>query len=214
MSFGFKLVDHKECPYAAEGPCATVYSFRKEEEDKSELQKFWEKPAVQKAPDHNALWDRLYDTEEGLLYSDWWEPNFPLRPSPSRGSNPNTWAWLRDESDDVRDPDHPNYHADALWAPIPVKDRKDLPKPYPSLRLFLFQVPDEDLIPPYSSIFVVGNGDVKDVDRPHEKPELKSALGDLRYVLNRVYERIEWEQNLRIVEDGYLLSGDKCFEPK
>jgi len=207
MSFGFCLVKH------AEGPCGTVYSFRKEGEDRSEVQKFWEKDAVQAAPDHDALWDRLYD-DEGLLHSNWWESNFPLRPSPNRGSNPETWAWLRDESDDVRDPDPPNYHANALWAPIPVKDRKHLAKPYPSLRLFLFQVLDEGRVPPYSSIFVVGNGDVKDVDRPHQKPELKSALGDLRYVLTRVYERIEWEQNLRIVKDGYLLSGDNCFEPK
>ena len=208
MSFGFCLVKH------AEGPWGTVYSFRKEGDDKSEVQKFWEKSSVQGAHDSEALYDRLYDREEGLLHSEWWAHDFPLRPSPRRGSNPNTWAWLRDEGDDVRDPDHPNYHADALWAPIPVKDRKDLEEPYPSLRLFLFQVPDERWRPPYSSVFIIGNGDVKDVDRPHQKPELKSALGDLRYVLNRVHERIEWERDLQIVENGYLLSGDNCFEPK
>lgn len=212
MDFGFELVEPADDPYGATGPCGTVYAFRKEGQEKSELQKFWEKPEVQDAPDFDALYDRLYDEEEGLLHSDWWSLDFPLRPRPDRPDNPEKWNWIRPKRAPT-DPDDPDYHVGALWAPIPVKDRKHLGEPPPSLRLHLFQVPDDNSIPPYSSIFVLGNGGVKDVKRSHEKPELKSAIDELRYVMKRVYRRIEWEGALRITNRGYSLEGEMYFEP-
>jgi hypothetical protein len=201
MGFGFDLVEH------ATGLCGTVYSFRKDGEEDTEIEKFWSKPDVRNAPDYDPLYTRLYDTEEGLLHVDWWERSFNLRGSQQPSRNPESWAWLKDEGDDTGDPDHPRYNLEALWAPIPVEEQEHLTEPYPSLRLYLFQIPDVDPNSSwaYNPIFVVGNGDVKDVDRIHEKQELKSAVDDIRYVLNRVYERIEWQNDLKIVDDGFRL---------
>lgn len=202
MSFEFQLVEH------ATGPCGTVYSFRKDGQEDSEIETFWSKPDVQKAPDYDPLYTRLYDNEEGLLHVDWWEPSFNLRSRQQPSRNPESWAWLRDEGDDRKDPDHPRYNLEALWAPIPVEEKEDLPEPYPSLRIYLFHLPYPDVAPgpdPYTQIFVLGNGDVKDVPRPYQKPELESAMNDVRYVLNRVYERIEWQKDLKIVDNGFDL---------
>jgi len=182
MSFAFTLEIHDEGDYA------TICSFRKEGEEQSEIEKFWAKPAVQQAPDHDALQTRLY---EAVLY-DW---NFTHRScfhGPSR--------WFRDESH-ATDPD--GVYAEALWAPIPVKDRKHLTKPYPSLRLYCFRI---------EQILIVGNGAVKEDERTQDNSETDAAWNDIRYVMKRVHERIEWGNSLSIIENGYLLSGDHSFE--
>lgn len=203
IGFDFKLVEH------ARGECATVYSYCKRGRGKSEIERFWEKPDVRNAPDYDNLHERLYDDEESLLNSAWWADDFKLRDNQRHSQNPEDWGWLRNESDDVKDPDHPRYNLEALWAPTPEDDKKESSEP-PSLRLYLFQVPDDRFDdPPYSSVFIIGNGDVKDVDQPHRKPELKSATRDARYVLNRMYERIEWQNDLSVTSGGLLLKGEE-----
>lgn len=185
------------------GSCATIYSFRKDGHERSEIEKFWKKPDVQGAPDYNALRTRLYHKTEGLLHSAWWDnPN--LRTGDYR-------TWFRDES-----APHTSYsepHVEALSAPIPQKDLENLPEPPPSLRLYLYHVD-------YSSfhaadfdktqIFIIGNGGVKDVPRPQDKAELKSALNEIRYVKERVVRRIK-DKRLTIVEDGFELEGEMYF---
>lgn len=55
---------------------------------------------------------------------------------------------------------------------------------------------------------------MKDVKRVHEKPELKYALRDLRYVMERVHGRLEFSGPLRIIDGGYVLDGDLYFAPR
>jgi hypothetical protein len=182
MSFAFDLKIQDEGSYA------TIYSFRKEGEERTEIEKFWAKPDVQQAPDHDALRTRLY---VDVLHRH----NF-THESCFHGK----YRWFRDESDPA-DPE--DVRAEALCAPIPAKDRKNLPEPYPSLRLYCFRK---------RQILIAGNGGVKEVRRQQDDPELLAAWNDLRYVMRRVHERIEWERTLEIVEDGYLLDGNRHFD--
>lgn len=181
MSFAFTL------ELQDEGDWATIYSFRKDGDTRSEIEKFWAKPDVQRAPDHDALRVRLY---EDVLHRH----NF-THPSCFQGP----YRWFRAESH-ATDPD--GIHAEALWAPIPVRDRKHLTEPYPSLRLYCFRI---------AQILVVGNGGVKEDARTQDNPETDAAWNDIRSVMRRVHERIEWHGILEVVEDGYLLSGDLDF---
>jgi hypothetical protein len=140
MPFGFTLTKERE------GPCGTAYSFRKDGEAQSELDAFWAKDDVRQAPDHDALADRLKDGQAGLLHVEWWDHHFNLRGGP--------WSWLRDESSSG-DPTDPDYHAEALWAPIPEDLRANMPEPFPSLRLSTSSrsptTPTPATIPPSSS---------------------------------------------------------------
>lgn len=205
MSFSFTLEEHAGQP----GDCATFYSFRKEGEEKTEIEKFWDKPEVEQAPDHDELKTRLY---EDLLETPWW-------------NNPNLrsgdFSWFRNES---RLDNHTLPYAEALWAPIPEEDLEDLPEPPPSLRLYFFQIMrprrrSRGRQPQDTQIFVFGNGGVKDFDRFDEvgkqddprKERLLRALKDVRYVMDRVHERIEHQKTLEIVDNGFLLEGDKEF---
>ena len=78
--------------------------------------------------------------------------------------------------------------------------------PMPSLRLYGFQIPDETrACDVASSIFIFGNGDVKDVPNPMDKDELRWALTDIRYVLKQVYGRLEFSSPLTISDDGFEL---------
>ena len=199
MGFGFTLTEERR------GPCGTVYSFRKDGHEKSELKKFWAKQSVREAPDHDALENRLKDKQEGLLHINWWADDFNLRGNVRVGP-PEAWPWLRDESAD-RHPTNPAYRAEALWAPIPKRIARTMNDPMPSLRLYGFQIPDEtracDEAPP--SIFVFGNGDVKDVPNPRDKDELWEALTDIRYVMKQVHGRLEFSGSLTISDDGFEL---------
>lgn len=198
MSFGFTLTEERR------GPCGTIYSFRKDGHDQSEIQKFWAKQSVREAPDHDALENRLKDQQEGLLHLDWWADDFNLRGNVYIGP-PSAWPWLRDESDD-RHPTNPAYRAEALWAPIPKRIARTMSDPMPSLRLYGFQIPDETrACDVASSIFIFGNGDVKDVPNPMDKDELRWALTDIRYVLKQVYGRLEFSSPLTISDDGFEL---------
>lgn len=203
MSFEFTLERQDE------GDCATIYSFRKEGSDRTEIEKFWAKTEVQEAPDRDALRLRLYDE---LLNTEWWS-----HPNLRSGK----FSWFRDESE----PTNTSFpYAEALWAPIPSEDKKDLPEPPPSLRLYFFHVmwPEREWRgsqPEDTQIFVFGNGGVKDIDRvgdvgrrDEEEKELERALRDVRYVMERVHHRIEWEKTLEITESGYLLEGNRHFK--
>ncbi len=205
MSFAFTLKEHAGQP----GDCATLYSFQKEGEERTEIEKFWDKTEVEQAPDHDELRARLY---EDLLETAWWD-------------NPNLrsgdFSWFRNES---RRGNHTLPYAEALWAPIPAEDLEDLPKPPPSLRLYFFQIMRPQRRrrgrqPQDTQIFVFGNGGLKDFDSFDEvgkqddsqKEQLLRALKDVRYVMNRVHERIGHEKTLEIVDNGYLLEGKKEF---
>lgn len=191
MRFGFKLV------LLDEGDYATLYSFRKDGEDRTEVEKFWEKEAVRSAPDHDNLKLRLY---RDVLDKH----NFSHRKclvGPDR--------WLRDESD-ATDPE--GINAEALCASIPAKDRRRLAKPYPRLRLYCFRM---------RCILIAGNGGVKRDQRIQDDPELTAAWNDVRYVMKRVHKRITWTDDLNFeeytfddgyVEDEYLLEGNHHFE--
>jgi hypothetical protein len=196
MSFGFTLTEERI------GPCGTVYSFRKDGREQSELQAFWSKPSVQSAPDHDALERRLKDRQAGLLHVEWWADDFNLRGNVNIGP-PSAWPWLRDESND-RHPTDPAYRAEALWAPIPKPIAQTMSAPMPSLRLYGFQIPDDtracDAAP---SIFIFGNGDVKDVPNPRDKDELWEALTDIRYVMKQLHGRLEFSSPLTISDDGF-----------
>ena len=184
MSFAFTLEEHAGQP----GDFATIYTFQKEGEEQSEIEKFWAKPYVQQAPDHDALRTRLYED----VLKEW---NFTHR-SCFQGK----FRWFRNEGD-ATDPE--GMHAEALWAPIPEKDRKHLSEPYPSLRLYCFRM---------EQLLFVGNGGVKETARPEQDAELRAALQDVRVVMKRVHERIKWTASGNMVERGYLLDGDHHFE--
>jgi hypothetical protein len=191
MSFGFNLV------LVDEGDYATLYSFRKEGEDITELEKFWEKDEVQRAPDHDNLKLRLY---QDVL--DRYNFEHPVR---FMGAD----RWFRQEGH-PSDPESVN--AEALCAEIPAKDRKNLPKPYPRLRLYCFRM---------RKIMVAGNGGVKQDQRIQDDPELEAAWDDVRYVMQRVHHRIERTDDLDFkeityddgyVEDQFLFEGSHHFE--
>jgi len=191
MRFGFELV------LLDEGDYATLYSFRKEGEDQTELEKFWDKADVQNAPDHENLSQRLY---EHVLYRYNFE--HPVRFS---GSD----RWFRQEGH-PSDPD--GINAEALCAPIPAKDRRKLSPPYSPLRLYCFRM---------RKIIVAGNGGVKRDRRIQDDPGLTAAWNDVRYVMKRVHKRITRTDDLNFeeytfddgyVEDEYLLEGNHHFE--
>ena len=202
MSFPFTLKEHA----GKRGDCATFYSFQKKGEERTEIEKFWDRERVEQAYDYDELKTRLYGD---LLETEWW-------------NNPNLrsgdFRWFRDES---RSNNYSSPYAEALWAPIPEEDLANLPKPPPSLRLYFFQVvrPRWETRPRDTQIFVVGNGGVKDFDRFDEvgkqddsqKERLLQALKDVRFVMDRIHERIEHEKTLEITDSGYLLEGDKDF---
>lgn len=191
MRFGFELV------LLDEGDYATLYSFRKEGEDRAEVEKFWAKQAVQSAPDHDNLRLRLY--QDVLDSHNFRHAKCFMGPD----------RWFRDESD-ASDPD--GINAEALCADIPAKDKKNLPKPYPRLRLYCFRM---------RKILVAGNGGVKSDQRIHDDATLTAAWNDLRYVMQRVHKRIEWTDDLDFeeytfddgyVEDEYFFEGDHHFD--
>lgn len=191
MSFGFNLV------LVDEGDYATLYSFRKEGEDITELEKFWEKDEVQRAPDHDNLKLRLY---QDVLDRYNFEHSACFM-----GAD----RWFRQEGH-PSDPESVN--AEALCAEIPAKDRKNLPKPYPRLRLYCFRM---------RKIMVAGNGGVKQDQRIQDDPELEAAWDDVRYVMQRVHHRIERTDDLDFkeityddgyVEDQFLFEGSHHFE--
>jgi hypothetical protein len=202
MSFPFTLEEHA----GKLGDCATIYSFRKKGEERTEIEKFWDRPEVKQAPDHDELKTRLY---EDLLETEWWNnPN--LRSGAER--------WFRDES---RSNNYSPPYAEALWALIPEKDLEDLPKPPPSLRLYSFQImrPQRGRGPRDTQIFVFGDGGVKDFDRFDEvgkqndpqKEWMLRCLKDVRIVMDWVHEHIERQKMLEITDHGYLLEGDMDF---
>lgn len=189
MSFGFTL----EC--LDEGEYATLYSFRKDGEDNTELEAFWEKEDVQSAPDYDNLRLRLY---EDVLE----EYNFS-HPSCFQGAD----RWFRDESSAT---DPKGINVEALCAEIPAKDRAKLSKPYPRLRLYCFRK---------HHVLIAGNGGVKEDQRIQDDPELEAAWNDVRYVMKRVHERLqtgainlEYEYDDGYVETGYVLNGNLDFE--
>ena len=182
MSFRFTL----EC--RDEGSFSTIYSFRKEGEDRTELEKFWDKAEVQDAPDCDNLRLRLY---EDILH-EW---NF-THPNCFHGDQ----RWFRAEGD-ATDPE--GMSAEAICASIPAEDLKHLPKPYPRLRLFCFRM---------KQILVVGNGGVKREQRIRDNPDLLAAWGEIRHVMCQVHERVTWHDSLEIVENGYLFDGDVHFD--
>lgn len=190
MGFPFTLYkDHV-------GDKVTVYSFRIESSDRMEVESFWEKEQVAAAPDRDNLYSRLY-----YDVGDRW--NFS-HPDCTQGQG--KAGWFRGES--TKSPKNwDSPHVEALWAPIPLKDRKHLKSPFPSLRLYCFRL---------KNMLIVGNGGVKDVPRTQDSPELLSAQKDVKYVIDRVYERIEFERTLKVVDDGdlpdSLLKGDLQFD--
>lgn len=192
MSFAFTLEEHA----GQVGDFATIYSFRKEGEDRTEIEKFWAKPNVQQAPDHDNLRERLYED----ILEEW---NF-THPNCFQGND----RWFRAEAD-ATDPE--DLHAEALCADIPAEDRAQLTKPYPRLRLYCFRI---------DRILIAGNGGVKNTDRvgdvgkqyDEEERKLKRALQDVRHVMERVHERLEWSDSLRLVDSGFLLEGDLHFD--
>ena len=192
MGLGFELV------LLDEGDFATLYSFRKEGEDQTELEKFWDKADVQDAPDHDNLKLRLY---QDVLDRHNFE--HPVRFS---GSD----RWFRQEGH-PSDPD--GINAEALCASIPAKDRRRLSPPYSQLRLYCFRM---------RKIIVAGNGGVKSDQRIQDDPELEAAWSDTRYVMQRVYERVEWTKDLNfeeyttddgyVREDPFILEGSHTLE--
>ena len=195
MRFGFELTEHA----GQEGDRVTIYTFRKFGCELTEIEKFWRKEAVQTAPDHDSLKLRLY---QDILK----EHNFSHYKC-HQGSD----RWFRDESD-ATDPD--GINAEALCASIPAKDKKDLPKPYPRLRLYCFRM---------RRILIAGNGGVKKDQRIQDDPVLTTAWKDVRYVMKRVHKRIEWTHDLNfeeyttqsghVEEDPFILEGDHDFDP-
>jgi hypothetical protein len=191
MGFGFDLV------LLDDAPCVTLYSFRKEGCEETELDKFWDKDDVQQAPDHDNL--RL------RLYSDVLDEHNFGHPQCFQGYD----RWFRQEGD-ATDPD--GINAEALCAEIPEEDLKDLSKPYPHLRLYCFRM---------RKVLVAGNGGVKREQRIGDNPELLAAWQDVRYVMKCVWERIQWTDRLAFeeyefpdgyVEDQFYLEGDFHFE--
>ena len=71
-------------------------------------------------------------------------------------------------------------------------------------------------------IIVAGNGGVKSDQRIQDDPELEAAWSDTRYVMQRVYERVEWTKDLNfeeyttddgyVREDPFILEGSHTFE--
>jgi hypothetical protein len=191
MSFRFELV------LLDEGRYATLYSFRKEGEDATELEKLWAKDKVQRAPDCDNLKLRLY---QDVLN----QHNFE-HPACFMGAD----RWFRQE-EHPSDPE--NLNAEALCADIPAEDRKNLTKPYPRLRLYCFRM---------RKILIAGNGGVKRDQRIQDDPELEAAWNDVRYVMQKVHHRIQWTDELDFeevtyddgyVEDQFLLEGNHTFE--
>ena len=179
MNFPFRIELYKEGDYA------TIYTFRIEGEEISELDRFLGDEVVRNSPDFHSLLDRLKRlTDELGLY----------HPQSDFGAD----RWFRDESN-LRDHDD---DACALWAPIPVEDRRRLKKPYPSLRLYCFRL---------ERMLIVGGGGVKRTQRPEDDPHLNRQLRALKYVMKRVKRRLS-EGGLSIVEDGFILEGDLEFE--
>jgi len=182
MSFAFTLEHHD----GDVGDRATIYSFRKEGEEQNEIEKFWAKPDVQNAPDHDPLRIRLYRE----VLEEW---NFGHR-SCYHGDD----RWFRDES---LGSDHDDLYTEALCARIPAKDRRHLTKPYPALRLYCFRL---------DRVLIAGNGGVKEDQRIQDDPELEAAWNDVRYVMQRVHERT-MQGRLRLIDDGFDLSGELDF---
>jgi len=215
MSFGFTL----KC--RDEGDCATIYSFQKEGEERTEIEKFWDKPSVQDAPDHDALRTRLYGEKPGqsLLETEWWRSE--SLPS-GESLRHDDFSWFRDES---KSTNSSAPYLEAVWAPIPNDKLEDLPDPPPSLRLYFFQViwprwEWRGRRPEGTQIFVMGNGGVKDVDSVEKVgrqtdenvKRMRQAKRDVRYVMQRVQKRIEQERTLEVIEGGYLLDGKLEFK--
>jgi hypothetical protein len=181
MSFAFNLERYKEGPYA------TIYTFRKEDQAENELNRFLSNPEVQANPDFGPLMTRLQD---GLR-------KYGYNPAPREMG----WdRWFRSESDDFRET---TWYAEALWAPYP-RDRRDEigeDEDPPSLRLYCFRL---------HQLLIAGNGGVKDTQRP--EGNLADALDDIRYVMSRVRWRLEREGTLRVAEEGFLFEGDTHFD--
>ena len=59
-------------------------------------------------------------------------------------------------------------------------------------------------------LLIAGNGGVKTTRQPKDDPVLDEALRDLRYVMERVLQRIK-EKRLWITEGGFVLTGDTHF---
>jgi len=192
MRFEFDLVEHA----GQVGDYATIYSFRKGGEDRTEIEKFWAKSEVQQAPDHDNLRIRLY---QDILE----EHNFS-HTSCFRGQA----RWFRAQAD-ATDPG--GVYAEALCASIPAQERKQLTKPYSRLRLYCFRI---------EQILVAGNGGVKDfgrvgdVGKQHDesKKTLKRALQDVRFVMQCVHKRIKWGDSLDLADNGFLFDGDLHFD--
>jgi len=191
MSFSFELVRLDDGDYA------TLYSFQKEADEVTELEKFWAKEEVQSAADHKNLKLRLYQD----VLQDY---NFD-HPQCFQGRD----RWFRQEG---HPSDPQGLNAEALCAEIPREDKKNLPKPYPRLRLYCFRM---------RKILVAGNGGLKEDQRIQDDPELEAAWTDVRYVMGRVHERVEWTNELDFeeityddgyVEDQFLLEGNHTFE--
>jgi hypothetical protein len=191
MSFEFELV------LLEEGDYATLYSFQKEGEEETELEKFWAKEEVRDAPDYENMQIRLY--EDVLMAQNF--SHVKCFQGPDR--------WFRAEGA-AGDPD--DINAEALCTDIPAKDRKKLRKPYPRLRLFCFRK---------RKILFAGNGAVKTTKRIQDDPELLAAWQDIRYVMECVHNRIEWTDALNFqriefedgyVEEDFILEGNHHFE--
>jgi len=196
MGFGFELV------LLDEGKRVTLYSFCKDGESQTELEKFWEKDDVQRWPDCRNLETRLY--EEVLdAY------NFEHR-NCFTGQHP----WFHNAESTSSGKDAPGV--EALCALMEQGDYKRLQQRYgdrkvPVLRLYCFRM---------RKILIAGNGKIKKDERIHDDPDLKSLRNDVRYVRDRVYERMqrgllnfeEYEFDDGYVEDEYLLEGNLHFE--
>jgi hypothetical protein len=194
MGFGFELV------LLDEGDFATLYSFRKEGEDQTELEKFWQKADVQNAPDHDNLKLRLY---RDVLD----EYNF------GHPSARDSWFHVADK--DVHHVD--SMCVEALCGYMDPADYKRLERKHgkskvPVLRLYCFRM---------RKLLIAGNGKVKRVRGIHEDDGLKSFRNDVRYVMQRVYNRVEWTKDLNFeefeyndgyVEDEFILEGNRTFQ--
>lgn len=157
---------------------ATLYSFIVGDNPMDELTRFLTNETYQHAPDFDPLVDRINRSldELGLVH---------------RQAYFGRDRWYRDEGHDVS----------ALWAPIPVADRKHLKKPFPSLRLYCFRL---------DHILIVGYGGIKRTQRSHEDPVLRKALREVKHIRRLLSERID-AGTVQIVEDGFLLDGDLNF---
>jgi uncharacterized protein (UPF0216 family) len=197
MGFGFEVVRLDE------GDFATLYSFRKEGEEDTELEKFWDKADVQRAPDHDNLKLRLY--QDVLDRHNFEHPNC------FSGKQP--WFHVAD-----KDLHHiKGKRVEALCALMDHADYKRLEKRHgrgrvPVLRLYCFR---------FRKVLIAGNGKVKGVKEIWKDDELKSFRNDVRYVMQRVYKRLRWTNELDFeeieyddgyVEDEFILEGNLTFE--